>query len=498
MLIPNWNTLSNHEKSEPVFKRNWSDFFLFLTKKYGDISLREKMYLYLNNMDEVPRCKCCESKVKFYSFARGFAKFCGSKCSNKYNAKYGNENIFSKDETKRKIKQTLINRYGVDTPMHNPESVQKIKDAKIIKYGVNYASIISKNVSQNKNDFIVGYTEDGDWICKCPHPGCNKCESQTYIINTQAYHGRQKWNTEPCTNIMPLGSSTSTPESEISDWLNDLNISHKCSDRTILDGLELDIYISSKQLAIEFNGCYWHCDKKKDKRYHYAKYKMCKEKGIQLIQIWEDWYHNDKDKVKSLILSKLGIYSKRLYARKCDIRKLTNKDIINFENTNHIQGHTNAQIIYGLYYDNELVSCMSFSEKRRQFIGSKAKEDKTYELLRFCSLRGYQIIGGMQKMISHFIKDYNPSKIISYSSNDISNGNVYIKAGFTKSSKEHLSYWYINKNNLIRYHRSKFCKTNLKKMGYDISRTETEIMGELPYFKIYDSGTTQWILSITQ
>ena len=33
-------------------------------------------------------------------------------------------------------------------------------------------------------------------------------------------------------------------------------------------------------------------------------------------------------------------------------------------------------------------------------------------------------------------------------------------------------------------------------MGFDISQTEAQIMSKLPYYKIYDSGTTKWTLEI--
>lgn len=44
-----------------------------------------------------------------------------------------------------------------------------------------------------------------------------------------------------------------------------------------------------------------------------------------------------------------------------------------------------------------------------------------------------------------------------------------------------------------QYH---FNKNQLKKMGFDISQTEAQIMSKLPYYKIYDSGTTKWTLEI--
>lgn len=74
------------------------------------------------------------------------------------------------------------------------------------------------------------------------------------------------------------------------------------NDKKVLNGKELDIYIPSKNLAIEYNGLYWHSDKatlekndipnKETRMYakyrHIEKTKLCKEKNIRLIHIFED------------------------------------------------------------------------------------------------------------------------------------------------------------------------------------------------------------------
>ena len=64
---------------------------------------------------------------------------------------------------------------------------------------------------------------------------------------------------------------------------------------------ELDIYIPKLKIAFEFNGSYWHSNLLKNKYYHQTKTKLCYEKGIQLIHIYEfDWIKH-KDELKSQI-----------------------------------------------------------------------------------------------------------------------------------------------------------------------------------------------------
>ena len=104
------------------------------------------------------------------------------------------------------------------------------------------------------------------------------------------------------------------------------------------------------------------------------------------------------------------------------------------------------------------------------------------------------MIGSASRLLSYFIKEYKPSCIVSYSSNDISNGSLYKILGFESDGKITNAYWYIQHRTLNRYHRTNFSKSRLKSMGVEIEgKTENDIMSKLPYWKIYDSGHIKWI-----
>lgn len=94
---------------------------------------------------------------------------------------------------------------------------------------------------------------------------------------------------------------------------------------SIIPPYELDIVVPEKKLAIEFNGLYWHNDSKIDNKYHLRKTKLCEEKGIQLIHIFEDEWNYKQDIVKSRLKNLLGIYDKTVYARKCEVREVDSK-----------------------------------------------------------------------------------------------------------------------------------------------------------------------------
>ena len=168
-------------------------------------------------------------------------------------------------------------------------------------------------------------------------------------------------------------------------------------------------------------------------------------------------------------------------------------DAVEFLNNNHLQGNTNASIKIGLYYDGELVSLMAFGKSSRL---SGHYKDR-WCLTRFCSKRNTQVVGAAGRLLNWFIKNYNPSLIESFASNDISNGGLYDKLGFKKSDNITSAYWYVNRFTFARYHRTSFTKSKLKEMGYDVDgKTEFDIMKSLPFFKIYDAGHTKYTLYV--
>jgi hypothetical protein len=263
-------------------------------------------------------------------------------------------------------------------------------------------------------------------------------------------------------------------------------------DRSILSKQELDIYIPNNNIAIEYNGLYWHNELNKPSNYHLNKTKLCEDKGIKLIHIFEDEWIHKKDIVKSRLKNILGLTSNKIYARKCIIKNIDTKLSKEFLNTNHIQGHVNSSIKLGLYYNDELVSIMTFGSLRKTM--GKNKIDGSYELLRFCNKLDTTVIGGANKLLSHFIKNYNPNEIISYADRRWSNGNLYEKLGFEFSHNSKPNYWYVKQ--LKREYRFKYRKNILVKEGYDPTKSEHEIMLEREIYRIYDCGNKCYKLTI--
>jgi hypothetical protein len=370
-------------------------------------------------------------------------------------------------------------------------------ESHLINGGCKLCGILSNSKSRTKS--ISEFIDNGNQI----HNNKYSYEKVNYInatikvtINCPIHgdfeqipdnHLTKKYGCSKCSNL-----GTSRPESNLKDFINSLGIQIEENNRVILNGKELDIYIPSKNIAIEYDGLYWHDDNHVNNNYHLNKTIECEDNSIQLIHVFEDEWRDKQEIVKSRLMNILGLTSNKIYGRKTQIREVTPKDSKTFLNTNHIQGNVNSKIKLGLYYDDELVSLMTFGLLRKS-LGSISKEG-SYELLRFCNKLDTTVIGGADKLLKYFINTYTPIEIISYADRRWSQGNLYKKLGFDFVHDSSPNYFYVINNK--REYRFKYRKDVLVKEGFDPSKSERQIMKESGFNRIYDCGNKKWLLKI--
>ena len=403
--------------------------------------------------------------------------------------KWLNKTNIELQKINNKRKKTLLKRYNIDHNFKIPFVKEQIKTTNLKKYNVD---IVSKNynIKQNiiktlKKSLINNQYKNIKNLISINNDTftikCNIC-SENFEINKQLFYKRRETNTIICTICNPVDSHISGKENTLLQYITSIyNGKIITSDRKILNGKELDIYLPDLKLAFEFNGIYWHNELYKDKNYHYIKTKLCKNKNIQLFHIYEDDWFNKQEIIKSMILNKIGKTNNKIYARKTIIKEISSKESSLFYEQNHIQGKSIYSINIGLYYNNMLVSVMSFKKNKNAF-----------ELVRFANKLYMNVVGGASKLLNYFINTYNPKSIYTFSNNDYSYGDLYKKLNFYKHNKIKPDYSYII--NGKRKHKFNFRKKNLKKMGFDIdNKTEHEICLEHNIFRIYDSGKIKWI-----
>lgn len=444
-------------------------------------TVKERIYVVLTGIK--PVCQYGMNR-RFYTTQNEY-KFCNTvdKCQC-YKEYYEKTHVPMDSATIKLIcekrKKTWIERYGADNPSKNSQI--KIKRRKTMQ-ARSYESVYAKL----KNTKIkVGYKAVIDRLTEYVTPAFSEEEYQGCFRKN-----KYKWQCIHCDNVfldhVDYGRIPrclecnpviiSKGEVAVRDYILSLGFDVIANTKEVLGNREYDIWIPSKNIAIEYNGIYWHSDKWKTPTYHVDKFIQSRDKGVKLIQIFEDDWFNKSEIIKSRLQNLLGV-STRIFGRHCTIQLVSPAGYKSFCIAHHLQGYASASIVYGLYHHEQLVAIMSFGKARYNKDG--------YELIRYCSIG--TVVGGADKLFKHFVKRHQPTKIISYANRCWSNGDLYKKLGFTDITvnDRNIGYWYVRQQ--TRYHRSTFTKSRLVKLGYDPALTEEQIMEQEGFHKIYDCG----------
>jgi hypothetical protein len=408
--------------------------------------------------------------------------------------KYGVDHHMKLKTQQDKVKKTNKEIYNVEFPLQNKNSVEKMKSSwktnnkinevnekrkvtTLEKYGVDAISRInlselSKEILFNKNNF-VNFVEN---------------KTRTQVLNELNIHEHTLYlyaKKYSATNLFkrPL---TSEFEKQVAEYLKNLNLEFTQNDRSVITPNELDFFIPSHNLAIECCGLYWHSENSanRNKNYHFDKFNKCKEKQITLITIFQDEWDNNKEKIKDRIKFFASNDKEKVYARNTVLKEVPTNEAKEFIQKYHIQDYANSSIKLGLYHNNQLCSIMTFGK-------SRFKKDFGYEMIRYCSNKN--VIGGSKKLLSYFIKTYDPKVITSYSDNRFFNGTMYKSLGFNEESVN-IGYFYTDYHK--RFNRLQFQKHKLVEQGHDNNKSEWEIMQQLGYDRIFDCGQTTWVLNL--
>ena len=280
-------------------------------------------------------------------------------------------------------------------------------------------------------------------------------------------------------------------ENEIYEYVCGLvgkeNVEH--SNRTILDGYEIDIYIPSLKIGIEYNGLKWHSEKFRNRNYHLMKTLNANKNGIKLIHIFEDEYINSKEivlsKIKTLLHKNNNVPISM--ARKCSVKEINKNDAKDFINKNHIQGYKGCTLSIGCFDNEMLIGVMTFEKNKDEWI-----------LNRFATDINRKCVGVGGKLFSFFVKKYNPTKVKSYA--DLrwtieKDNNLYTKIGFKLDSILKPEYRYVKASHPIeRIHKFNFRKKLMeKRYGTNSKLTETKLTESLGYYKIWDCGILRYV-----
>lgn len=438
---------------------------------------------HLRNGRRCPKCKSAELSYKFSSTTKDFIE--------KSKEIYGeNKYLYDKVNYKKSdIKITIgckkhgyfetlpghwLNRKSgcpycsrENQVMPNKKMLDRIiLEGKLIHSdrGYDYSSLVSNKSVKDKQ--IVHCKVHGPWEVSMDN------------------HIRAKSGCPACSGKVSLA------ELELRRFIESLGFK-TLNNQSLLDKYHIDIYLPEKNIGIEYCGLYYHGELRKEERdYHLKKFQLSKEKGILLLQIFEDEWLNNQDIVKEVLRNKLGKSTSKLYARKLEVVSVSSKLANDFFKKYHLQGETGSIThSYALTVsDGEIVSVMAFT--------TATVKSGEIELCRFAS-KG-NIVGGFSRLQSRFIKDHGEEyhRIISFSDNRWGIGNVYSTNGYSEESKSAPRYWWCKYQ--FRYHRRGFQRKYLRKLLKDFKEKLSEAQNARAhgYYKIWDAGVTKWYFEL--
>lgn len=290
------------------------------------------------------------------------------------------------------------------------------------------------------------------------------------------------------------GNNKSKYETLLCNFFDQYNIKYISRERSIISPYELDLFFPDHSIAIEVNGLYWHGERyNEDRSYHLHKTNLCRDKNIRLIHYTDLQLQTNERNILSQLKSIFKIDKRRIQGRKCEVRCISKQLKSSFLKKYHIQGNDKSNIDLGLFYKDRLVSVMTFC-KLRISTGNKSQTGH-FELSRYCCINNFSIIGGAQKLLKHFERNYLPEKIISYADASRSVGELYNTLGFKQTHISRPNYWYFKRSNYLYsvqrvYHRFGFNKQVIKQKLplYDDSKTEWENMKLNGYDRYWDCG----------
>lgn len=471
----------------------------------------------------IPSCEICSNRPRFNKTTQKFQKFCTAHANDA-------RKIWAKENKKIKpIKEKIKNKRNTISKEEFEKRLNKINKYKFIGTYNDYIGYTKKTLNFICSACSTEFKTSLSYIIKhkevCPNckkdkkvseqikktiSNANKLSLREYkkrhgkffnVLTRYEDYKRQidqklmvsckKCGAETQRTLIQLkaGSvckkccSSSSGEREIKDFISSIydgQIEYNC--RSIISPFEIDIYIPEFKIGFEYNGLYWHSEKNKEKDYHQKKSLMAKEKGIAIFHIFEDEWRDKQEIVKSMIRYKIKKSLNKMMARKCVIEKIDKKEEKDFFEKNHISSYARSSFSFGLRFNNELVSMISFRNPLH-------KKNKTIEICRFANKINTNVAGSFSKLLlfaKNEIIKMGYKEILSYADLRWGFGEVYKNNGFKFEGYSEINYFYTNFK--VRYNRFKFRAKD--------GTSEKEIAKQNKVCKIYSCGNSIFIMPL--
>ena len=412
--------------------------------------------------------------------------------------RYGAENPLSVKEIRDKIKVTCKQKYGNEIYQRTNDYRDKTNKTSLQRYGTRWpaqSDIVKEKSKQTFTERYGGYPLQNARVVEAyrqksldlygvEHPDKRQCQKDKYEDTCMKKYGVH--------NTLQLDCSISKQPFRIST--NNIHVANILNDTGVITEFEhlvgcyrYDVGIPDQHVVIEIDPTCTHNSYKTIRGhegltslYHLDRTLEASKLGYRCVHIW-DW--DNIDKVCSLFYPK-----KTVYARKCDVVKISSSMCNLFLNQYHLQGSVRGNLVcFALVQNDEILQVMTFGKPRYN-------KNFEWELLRLCTKSDVRVVGGTQRLFSHFVKEFNPKSVVSYCDRSKFTGDVYTKLGFElQSTGKPTKHWYSNKKSEKMQH---ITDNFLRQRGFDQifgasygkGTSNEQLMIERGYLPVYDCG----------
>lgn len=437
----------------------------------------------LEGMDKMPSrgCLSCHKKYQKSDEFKQQRREIGNKYAEKYR-------VLGKERMDKLYKENPEAKGRLTAHFKNPEILKKSNEGKRKFWdSLSQEEILKRSengrAKANLPEFCKKRGESNKQWYK-ENPVLRKKRSSGMVNFVRTEEGKQFFREQALKNRpFSYSSRTSKAEQQMFEIIKNMCPDAENGKFFNIDGKnwQADVFVPSKNVAIEYNGLYWHSEEKKGKDYHLEKMLAFESQGIRVIQIFEHEWKTRQKQCLDFISSALGLNTK-IYARKTEIREVSNEEAGAFLQENHIQGKLSAHntlFKVGLFYNNELVALATFGKHHRN--------GRDWVLNRFCCKHQVTVVGGLSKL-SSYISKLLKTDIVSWADRRLSQARGYLASGWEVDEVLPPDYFYTNGLEIVaKQARMK------SKMGTPSDITEYEHALLDGFIRVWDCGKVRLV-----
>jgi hypothetical protein len=302
---------------------------------------------------------------------------------------------------------------------------------------------------------VIRYAGNKQYKCRCD------CGTERNVLGEMLKYG----NSRSCGCL---------DSSKYEDYLSELFPTTRQREFLLKNGssyMEIDLFYEEHNVGIEFNGDFWHCDRYKDRLYHFNKTNMANNQNIHLIHIFQyEW----------LLFWEKIVYVLERYLNKSlivDVKNCVGKEVgfelsVEFEEKYNLFGSVLADVRLGLFHNEDLVALMSFNEVSTD----------VYSLERF-TMGEYKVVG-VEVLFEYFKNLYKPLSVSVKNDRSKFTGETYKGMGFDLVDVSEPDYV------IVRHGRDRAELVDFESMR----EVDVNLAMELgKYLKIYNSGYDNFV-----